>query len=566
MKQTTFFLLTFIILFNSSNILYGTDLRFLFPFEIKVYASSEYSHGYPARNTVNGKGMAGDFHDNLKQRSWRSTANHKQHTGTASGEAWIKYEFDTVKTIREILIWNEQEQPDMGLKDIIIESSIDGEKWKLVREVVLPKEEGKIMNKVSSVLELNNEKAKFIIITALSRQTSGKIFKLAEVKFKVETDGKPIVSPVKNLPGKTTLSFYPKRAIAIARAYPDTPPEKLPFTPADIKRIKEMGFDAVKTVNNPYAHKNGAELKNTEFLKGCINTITKQKLPAIVCIHPPGTFKQDHFQDKDKFQELLDWYKNLGSFLVKHWNEKEIFLQVMTEPAHASTDPDAWNYFSTLQQRIWKVLRTVMPPEYCLILSGDESGNLEALYFITPVNDPNVMYSFTHHRPHIFAFQGSSLRSHWETLKGIEYPVTTKLTDARLNKITINVPSSHQYNVKREISGYYAERWNYERQYEMMKTLKDWNTYWGGNLKIICTEFGCVDNIGEARYYFITDLRKSFEANDIGWVYWAYNRKYFTVFQPGKNKPFMSFNPAISQPGPAENEPLDQKMLDCMFK
>ena len=152
MKKLTFLLSTFLILFNSFNLLHGTDSRFLFPFEIKVYASSENSRGYPARNTVNGKGMAGEYHDKLSQKSWRSTENHKQHPGTASGEAWIKYEFDTVKTIKEILIWNEQEQPDMGLKDIIIESSIDGENWQFLREVELPKGEGKIMNKVSSVL------------------------------------------------------------------------------------------------------------------------------------------------------------------------------------------------------------------------------------------------------------------------------------------------------------------------------------------------------------------------------------------------------------------------------
>ena len=99
-----------------------------------------------------------------------------------------------------------------------------------------------------------------------------------------------------------------------------------------------------------------------------------------------------------------------------------------------------------------------------------------------------------------------------------------------------------------------------------MKSLRDWNTYWGGKLKIICVEFGCVDNSGESRYRFIEDLRRAMEDNDIGWVYWAYNRTIFTVYLPGRNKPFQGYKPgkipALGDPG---IEPTDQQMLDALF-
>lgn len=52
----------------------------------------------------------------------------------------------------------------------------------------------------------------------------------------------------------------------------------------------------------------------------------------------------------------------------------------------------------------------------------------------------------------------------------------------------------------------------------------------------------------------------------IGWIYWAYNRRFFTVYQPGKNRPFLGYNPGvIPGPGPAEEEPLDRRMLDALF-
>ena len=91
-----------------------------------------------------------------------------------------------------------------------------------------------------------------------------------------------------------------------------------------------------------------------------------------------------------------------------------------------------------------------------------------------------------------------------------------------------------------------------------MHGLKEWSEYWGNKMKIICVEFGCVDRPGQDRYRFILDLRRAMELNNIGWIYWAYNSSQFTVYLPGKNKP--------KGGRPADEEPLDQQMLDALLK
>jgi hypothetical protein len=35
------------------------------------------------------------------------------------------------------------------------------------------------------------------------------------------------------------------------------------------------------------------------------------------------------------------------------------------------------------------------------------------------------------------------------------------------------------------------------------------------------------------------------EANGVGWIDWAYNRRFFTVDQPGKNRPILGYHPDV---------------------
>jgi endoglucanase len=559
-------LLACVCLANGS--LYGAS-RQLKPFEITVYSSSERSGGYAARNVINNRGIVGSLHDSLPHHSWQSLAENKTHPGTAAGNAWIKFRFDQEKPLEAIHLWNDHHEPQNSLREIVIQASVDNQEWQLVRKLTLPKGDREILNGPSAVIPCHGLTARYIIITAVSKHGNGPIYSLGEAKFLVREEAQRMVSPLADSIPEPNLTLEPKRSIAIDRSFPGSiPPENPLFKPADIKRIKDMGFDSVKFLLNPYAVMDGSNLINSDYIKKSVNTVIENGLPCIVCIHPPRGFKGVYFSDKDEFRKLCLWYENIAAFLAENWNEKQIVFQMMTEPSGASTDPDAWNYFNTLQHRIWAAIRRKLPQEYTIILGGDESGYLEALYFITPVEDPNVMYSFTHHVPHVFAFHGSKMSKgrHYDQVSGLAWPADLDITEEGINATVTKVPEEFKERIRREVKTYHATEWGYNHQYTLMKSLRDWSAYWGGKLKIICVEVGCVDNIGESRYRFMEDLRKAMEENDIGWIYWAYNRTQFTVYLPGKNKPFLGYRPGeIPFLGDPNKEPTDEKMLNALF-
>ena len=79
-----------------------------------------------------------------------------------------------------------------------------------------------------------------------------------------------------------------------------------------------------------------------------------------------------------------------------------------------------------------------------------------------------------------------------------------------------------------------------------MNSLKEWSDRYGGNIHMMCVEFGCMDATTARKYFgaqsyagvsnetriqHIKDLREAFEANGIGWDYWYFDG-VFTVFKP----------------------------------
>jgi len=78
------------------------------------------------------------------------------------------------------------------------------------------------------------------------------------------------------------------------------------------------------------------------------------------------------------------------------------------------------------------------------------------------------------------------------------------------------------------------------------KSLDDWSRRNGGNIHIMCVEYGCIDAVtnlrrfngaegagisDEDRIQYTFDIRSSFDKYGIGWSYWSYNEAH-TVFLP----------------------------------
>ncbi len=346
------------------------------------------------------------------------------------------------------------------------------------------------------------------------------------------------------------------RGISIDRQFRSIPPESIMrITREDIQLIKAMGFEFVKVLVNPEPLMSDGRLDTGKqwYLEQIVDLVTHEGLPVVVCIHPEWEFKKTILSNADEFARFLGFLEDTARFLAKGWEPKQLALQLMTEPGANSME---WN---DLQPRMWQAARRAMP-EHTLILAGDQVGKIEGLVTTKPVNDANVMYSFTFYDPFVLTLQGGEWLSpkSWSCLGSVPYPSSPEIIAAQMPGILDKIPATPpewRAAVEGMLVDYGNARWNREKIAACVKKLVDWNKSYGGGLKIWCAEFGCYQRTidPEHRYRYIKDVRETFERNGIGWAYWSYNET-LTVMTPAR-QPF----------GPAKNQTPDERMLDILL-
>jgi endoglucanase len=272
-----------------------------------------------------------------------------------------------------------------------------------------------------------------------------------------------------------------------------------------------------------------------------------------VCIHPEWEFKKGILSNPEKFAEFLGFLDDTARFLSNGWGPKQLALQLMTEPGGNSMN---WN---EVQLQMWQTARHAMP-EHTLILAGDQVGTIEGLITTKPVDDANVMYSFTFYDPFVLTLQGGEWLSPklWTHLGSIPYPSTPEIIAERMKTILEKVPPDPpdwRMSAEGMLMEYGSACWNKEKIAGCVKKLVDWNKSYGGGLRIWCAEFGCYQRTidPEDRYRYIKDVREVFEENGIGWAYWSYNET-LTVMTSDR-QPF----------GPAASQTPDEKMLEVLL-
>ena len=126
-------------------------------------------------------------------------------------------------------------------------------------------------------------------------------------------------------------------------------------------------------------------------------------------------------------RRFLVFLQEVSEFLAEHWPPEQLALQLMTEPV---TDTIPWN---ELQPQMWQVARRAMPG-HTLILAGDQVGKIEGLMTTQPVDDANVLYSFTFYDPFLFTLQGAAwlTPAWWSQLGPVPYPSSPEIMAAQL--------------------------------------------------------------------------------------------------------------------------------------
>jgi len=336
----------------------------------------------------------------------------------------------------------------------------------------------------------------------------------------------------------------------------------------DVYNAKMMGFDHVKlllTPNHLIDEDGSFKRENMFYIDRVIQYVADNNYRCILCLHPEKDFKPTYLNSLDNFEILIKWYGEFAKYIGSKWGPDLVAIQLMTEPG-MNDESVEWSWMS---DRMWGAVRNVLP-DHTIITSSDRWGNLERLKTMSPTSDSNLIYSFTTYEPYIIGWYFFNPSPHpmspWGYVKDIPYPVQEGVdyTLAIENAIE-GVPENKKAAVRESISEYVQGKWdgehkNFPNNYPSLynaewhrlraKSLDDWRQKYGGNIHIMCVEFGCMDRLTPQKLWrssvegagippgdrvqFIHDMRSAFDEFNIGWSYWSYNEA-FTVFLPEKH-------------------------------
>jgi len=346
-------------------------------------------------------------------------------------------------------------------------------------------------------------------------------------------------------PPPARLALELNRGVCIDRQFRVIPPEPcMRITRDDIRLIKRMGFEFVKVIVNPEPLMNGPHLDEVKrgYVRELVEVVVTEGLPVVVCMHPEWEFKKSILRDAKMFAAYTAFLEETAAYLAGIAGPGQLALQLMTEPC---TDAGNWN---ELQPQLWRAARRAMP-DHLLILAGDQTGTIDGLVTTEPVDDANVLYSFTFYDPFVFTLQGAEWLTPklWSYLGNIPYPcdpdIMAEHKQAILEKIPAE-PSDWRGAAEGLLLEYGNARWNRQKVESCVRKLAEWNAAHGGTLRIWCAEFGCYQRAAdpEARCRYLRDVREVFEAHGIGWACWSYNET-FSMMTRG----CVPFGPAASQ-------------------
>ena len=155
------------------------------PLDQKYITATASSNNRDAGNTINGSGLNDDDqHGTQTSTMWLSGSS-------ATGETWIRYDFDKPYKLHQMLVWNYNgsgSRKEYGFQKVTIEHSLDGVNWTALDNVpVFKRSPGWSSYASDIVVDFNDLMTKQVRITALSNW--GGITKnqygLSEVRFLV---------------------------------------------------------------------------------------------------------------------------------------------------------------------------------------------------------------------------------------------------------------------------------------------------------------------------------------------------------------------------------------------
>lgn len=311
------------------------------------------------------------------------------------------------------------------------------------------------------------------------------------------------------------------------------------YTEADLQIIRSLGFRHVRLAVDPLLLFNEDDPEqlveeNLAYVDLAIDNILASGLAVTIDIHASFVSETGEFfetkpledrlaSDPEYFQTFVQFWRALaGHFSTR--DPERLFLEILNEPQF---ETEVWD---SLQAELVSAIRQAAP-EHTIIATGALWGSLEGLLEMTPVSDPNVVYSVHLYEPFVFTTQGAEWVAYLTEIQDLPYPSSPELVEAEVDRLR----GLGAEDTAAMVEDYGAEAWDGAKVEAMIQTLADWGDE--HNVRLIVNEFGVYSKAPPAdRMRFIGDMRQAIEQRGIVWNMWDYSAGGYGIFGNGDSE------------------------------
>ncbi|MGA7192910.1 MAG: cellulase family glycosylhydrolase [Anaerolineales bacterium] len=290
------------------------------------------------------------------------------------------------------------------------------------------------------------------------------------------------------------------------------------YSDNDLKTIRALGFTDIRlavplsilfqpdqpAVPNP---------QQLAYLDDAITQILSNGLAVIVDMHAADGATAAIKNEIETNATVANGYVAFWSALAQHLNQYDpdmVFLEILNEPDY-SNDPEQW---IELQNRLVAAIRAKAPAS-TIVATGPVTP-INGLIKLTPVADPNVIYTFHFYEPFTFTAQGKADVPDLAPLKDLPYPWSSTRCDAAVAALT-------NADAKKTAQQYCKEQWDAAKLDADVQQAANWAHQ--NNAHVFVGEFGA-DSRSEVpsdRVQWFEDVYNIWQKYQIPWTLWGYD-------------------------------------------
>ncbi len=274
-----------------------------------------------------------------------------------------------------------------------------------------------------------------------------------------------------------------------------------------LTQLTTAGFDFVRLPVEPARVATAADRR---LVLGAISRLNGAGLRVVLDLHPTG-WPAD-------FSPLAATWASLAPDLAGT-DPNRLVIEIVNEPAFAA-DPAPW---WVLQRAVLAVIRRSLP-QHTVLCTGADWGSLDGLLALSPLPDPNLIYSFHFYEPLAWTTLAVAWRgaSDERTLAALPFPAAGPGC----------VPPNARAPGADLARDYCASGWDAARIAARIAGAGAWRRAHG--VTVLAGEFGASAlHAPASRLAWINAARMAFEAEGIGWALWGLEDKHgFDLTRP----------------------------------